>query len=99
MTAEQRRNFLKKAALGLSAAAISPVHSMAAERSHAEDYKRVGKPTIISILQTTNVNFQIHAHDELFWENDKAVFRKTGGYPQMASMLNDFRKKCTNLRD
>jgi hypothetical protein len=37
------------------------------------------KPQTISILQTTDVR-QIHPHDELFWENGKAVLEKTGGY-------------------
>ena len=50
-------------------------------------------PAIISILQTTDVHCQIHPHDELFWENNKAVFRKTGGYAYLASMLKNLKKK------
>ncbi len=36
---------------------------------------------------------QVHPHDELFWENDKAVFRKTGGYAHLATYLQKERKK------
>ena len=43
--------------------------------------------TILTILQTTDVHCQVHPHDELFWENGKAVFRKTGGYAHLASYL------------
>lgn len=50
----------------------------------------------ISIFQTTDVHCQLHPHDELFWENGEAVFRKTGGYAYMAGMLNDLRKQNPN---
>ena len=50
----------------------------------------------ITILQTTDVHCQIHPHDELFWENGKAVFRKTGGYANLASYLAGRRKKNPN---
>ena len=47
----------------------------------------------VSILQTTDVHCQIHPHDELFWENNRMVFRKTGGYAQLATWLKKERKK------
>jgi S-sulfosulfanyl-L-cysteine sulfohydrolase len=52
--------------------------------------------TVISILQTTDVHCQIHPHDELFWENGKIAFRKTGGYAYMAAFLKDLKKKNPN---
>lgn len=42
----------------------------------------------LTILQTTDVHCQVHPHDELFWENGKAVFRKTGGYAHLATYLS-----------
>lgn len=48
----------------------------------------------LTILQTTDVHCQVHPHDELFWENGKAVFRKTGGYAHLASYLSKERKAC-----
>ncbi len=51
---------------------------------------------MISLLQTTDVHCQIHPHDELFWENDKAVFRKTAGYAHIATLFDQVRKKNPN---
>lgn len=51
-----------------------------------------GKSYTLDILQTTDVHCQVHPHDELFWENDKAVFRKTGGYSRMATFFKKARK-------
>jgi 2',3'-cyclic-nucleotide 2'-phosphodiesterase (5'-nucleotidase family) len=42
------------------------------------------------------VHCQVHPHDELFWENNQAVFRKTGGYAHLATYLKNERKKYTN---
>jgi len=50
----------------------------------------------LNILQTTDVHCQIHPHDELFWENGKAVFRKTGGYAELASFFKNQKKKNPN---
>ncbi|SDA63814.1 2',3'-cyclic-nucleotide 2'-phosphodiesterase/5'-or 3'-nucleotidase, 5'-nucleotidase family [Algoriphagus alkaliphilus] len=47
----------------------------------------------LNILQTTDVHCQIHAHDELFWENGKAVYRKTGGYAHLKTFLDQKREK------
>ena len=98
-----RRNFLKiMGTLGLATAA-SPISAVASTNSKDENENNVEsvneageKFTTISILQTTDVHCQIHPHDEFFWENEKAVFRKTGGYAYIASMLNDLRKKNSN---
>ena len=54
------------------------------------------KPFTISILQTTDVHCQVHPHDELFWENNQPVFRKTGGYAQLAAYFKKERKENPN---
>lgn len=104
MENNNRRGFLKKAsALGLGSAILSPLAAMA-DSGDAAHYTTqyddagnvVSKPTTISILQTTDVHCQIHPHDELFWENGKAVFRKTGGYAYVAAALNAMKKKNPN---
>ncbi len=56
----------------------------------------VTKPTVVSILQTTDVHCQIHPHDELFWENEKVVFRRTGGYAKMATLIKKLKKANPN---
>ncbi len=50
----------------------------------------------ITLLQTTDVHCQIHPHDELFWENNQAVFRKTAGYAHIATLFDKVRKGNPN---
>ncbi len=47
---------------------------------------------LVTLLQTTDVHCQLHPHDELFWENEKAVFRKTGGYAHLGTYFELARK-------
>jgi len=104
MENNNRRDFLKNIGVaGLGASILAPLTSIASNNTSENeilnydvDGKLVSKTVTISILQTTDVHCQIHPHDELFWENEKAVFRKTGGYAYIASMLNDLRKENPN---
>lgn len=92
-----RRDFLKKigSAAGAGFLATVPIASIAETISNDEERKMPSdnKPFTVAILQTTDVHCQVHPHDELFWENDKAVFRKTGGYAHLATYLQKERKK------
>ena len=92
-----RRDFLRKiGTLGAGAAlvATTPLVSAAEKITGSVDDNPVDdKPFTISILQTTDVHCQLHPHDELFWENDKSVFRKAGGYPQLATYFKKARIK------
>ncbi|HMG14730.1 MAG TPA: 5'-nucleotidase C-terminal domain-containing protein [Saprospiraceae bacterium] len=102
MSKNSRRKFLKNIGIiGLGATVISPISNLSAENSGTQsalehDSTSNEHKTIISILQTTDVHCQIHPHDELFWENDKAVFRKTGGYAYIASMLDNLKRENPN---
>jgi sulfur-oxidizing protein SoxB len=98
---KNRRDFIKNIGLvGAGVGLMAPVASMAMShpdesfRSEGEDDTK--GEVILNILQTTDVHCQVHPHDELFWENGKAVFRKTGGYAQLSSYLKKERKKCPN---
>lgn len=51
----------------------------------------------ITILQTTDVHCQTLPHDELFWENNQMVFRKTGGYAKIKTYFNAIRKNNPNV--
>ncbi|MBP9098370.1 MAG: 5'-nucleotidase C-terminal domain-containing protein [Ferruginibacter sp.] len=92
-----RRDFLRKiGTLGAGAAlvATTPLVSAAEKITGSVDDNPVDdKPFTISILQTTDVHCQLHPHDELFWENNKSVFRKAGGYPQLATYFKRARIK------
>ncbi len=91
-----RRDFIRKISSigGAGLLATSPVAGIAAATEMSWTKLNTGKKThTISILQTTDVHCQVHPHDELFWENNKPVFRKTGGYAHLASFLTEERKK------
>lgn len=96
---KSRREFLKK--LGIAGGAglmvSGPLKALTAPLSvlAAEQPESTG-PVKVSILQTTDVHCQIHSHDELFWEDGQAVFRKTGGYAHLETYLNEHRKKHPN---
>ncbi|MDP2176159.1 MAG: metallophosphoesterase [Bacteroidota bacterium] len=100
MEKNNRRNFIKTIGLTAGAGLLTGTPlSVLADNDlsiDSETNANNDKPVTISILQTTDVHCQIHPHDELFWENEKAVFRKTGGYAYVAAMLNQFKKKNPN---
>ncbi|MEP7237046.1 MAG: 5'-nucleotidase C-terminal domain-containing protein [Ferruginibacter sp.] len=94
----KRRDFIKKISTlgGAGLLASSPIIAAATSKEDLIPHTKTpvdDKPFTISILQTTDVHCQVHPHDELFWENDKAVFRKTGGYAHLATYLQSERKK------
>lgn len=97
--ASNRRDFLKKIGVVGAGAGLMPVQAFANNQNELSQNKvtsnvdKDGKFTV-SILQTTDVHCQIHPHDELFWENEKAVFRKTGGYAHLATYLKDAKAKA-----
>ncbi len=80
--------------MGVSAsmAGATPLLAAGKEVNHQTLKPMDDKLFTVSILQTTDVHCQVHPHDELFWENDKAVFRKTGGYTHLATYLKKERK-------
>jgi len=94
---DNRRDFIKKigSLSGAGLLSASPVWAATAnwENTMTHSNEPDDKPFIITILQTTDVHCQVHPHDELFWENEKAVFRKTGGYAHLATYLEQVRKK------
>jgi S-sulfosulfanyl-L-cysteine sulfohydrolase len=55
--------------------------------------EKSAKTKTITLLQTTDVHCQVHPHDELFWENNQIVFRKTAGYAQLATLIDSVRKQ------
>jgi 2',3'-cyclic-nucleotide 2'-phosphodiesterase (5'-nucleotidase family) len=95
---DSRRSFLKtlgaiSASTGV--ASLSPLIHGQKLPEELEDQSKFeqGKTYALDILQTTDVHCQVHPHDELFWENNQAVFRKTGGYAQMATFFKKARKR------
>ncbi len=94
----KRRHFLQQMgalSAGVGVFSSTPLFSEAYDKSEiADSVSEKEKDSFkLTILQTTDVHCQIHPHDELFWEEGKAVFRKTGGYGQLATFLKKERKK------
>ncbi|OYU95210.1 MAG: bifunctional metallophosphatase/5'-nucleotidase [Bacteroidetes bacterium B1(2017)] len=101
MKNSNRRKFIKSiGSLGLGAGIVPSVLAMDEPSIILDKVGDLPKPKstkkVISILQTTDVHCQIHPHDELFWENGKKVFRKTGGYAYMANKLNQLKAANPN---
>lgn len=98
MKLRNRREFLRTVVLTTGAGLLTAGPTRARGSLQREEavtpqaIRRPGRFTL-SILQTTDVHCQIHPHDELFWENGQAVFRKTGGYPQLATFFRRYRRK------
>ncbi|HSF52856.1 MAG TPA: twin-arginine translocation signal domain-containing protein, partial [Algoriphagus sp.] len=80
-----RRKFL--AQLGALGASTGLGGIALASADHEKEEEVTPASFTLSILQTTDVHCQIHSHDELFWENGKSVFRKTGGYANLKTFL------------
>ncbi len=94
---QSRRNFLQ-ASLLAGVSAVSAPAALAANEpdpTNANSGQRSAKPDsgTITLLQTTDVHCQLHAHDELFWENNQLTFRKAGGYAHMATAIDSIRRK------
>ncbi len=94
---QSRRNFLQKSLLA-SVAVSSPITILGKNQaentvSGRQDLESENKNGTITFLQTTDVHCQLHAHDELFWENNKLTFRKTGGYAHLATALDVLKKE------
>jgi sulfur-oxidizing protein SoxB len=96
--ADNRRDFLKqlgKLSAGAALLTTAPLSGEAEEVvfTPVDEHE---KSIQLTILQTTDVHCQVYPHDELFWENNRAVFRKTGGYAHVATYLKQMRKKNPN---
>jgi 2',3'-cyclic-nucleotide 2'-phosphodiesterase (5'-nucleotidase family) len=100
-----RRQFLQKSLLGGLGLGLSPNVGETSKVSPTSDtplsisdsfQEKTGGKKTLTLLQTTDVHCQIHPHDELFWENNKAVFRKTAGYAHIATVFDSIRKQNPN---
>jgi len=97
----KRRDFLRNSLLAGFGASLSPLTASAKATGgeltlDANTDVAPPRSGTLSLLQTTDVHCQIHPHDEMFWENEQMVFRKTAGYAQLATMLDKIRKQNPN---
>lgn len=93
-----RKDFLKKTAafsVGASLLSLSPLQASPVEETIKEEpVEKTTKtgPVSITLLYTADIHAQLHTHDEFFWENGQAVYRKRGGLAVLKTMINHFRK-------
>ncbi len=91
-----RRSFIRNSILTGLGAGIAPLtgqarHASEAASLHTEKESPPMSGTL-TLLQTTDVHCQVHPHDELFWENNQAVFRQTAGYAHIATLFDKVRR-------
>ena len=93
---QSRRKFLQSGLLATAAAGVPNTNALIADNKtkvSAKNSTETAKNGTITFLQTTDVHCQLHAHDELFWENNQLTFRKTGGYAHLATALDILKKE------
>ncbi|MEY3342726.1 MAG: hypothetical protein RL090_410 [Bacteroidota bacterium] len=94
-----RRDFLKKSVLAGATAALLPVtnlaetHNKHSETEGAVSSNNSNKSNQVTILVTSDIHAQLHTHDEFFWENGKAVYKKRGGLAHLKTMIEHYRKQ------
>ena len=59
-----------------------------------DDHTANKKDTVkISVLQTADIHGQLDTHPELFWENEKIVFKNRGGLAHIKTLFEEERAK------
>lgn len=101
-TGLSRKNFLRTIGAATIGLGLNPVSSFAiAETGKAKEMMksnaiRTGKAQRITLLHTTDIHGQVNVHDEFFWEEGKAAFRKRGGFAHIKTMIHQLRKENPN---
>lgn len=92
-----RRKFIKS--IGIFGAGVLLSDSLVAQVTNSSLWtnRRKKSRTKVAILQTTDVHCQTRVHDELFWENNRIVFRKAGGYAKIKTYFSQFKRKNKNV--
>lgn len=93
---DNRRDFLKKSALVGLVATLNPLAGFAtntATENETQNESANTKTKNITILITTDIHSQLNTHDEFFWENNTAVYRRRGGMAVLKTMIETFRKQ------
>ncbi|MCE3228176.1 MAG: 5-Nucleotidase protein [Bacteroidetes bacterium] len=94
-----RRDFLKYVGLGTIGLGLGPALSywLQEEGKINEIIKNPaivkGKAQRFTILHTSDIHGQLDIHDEFFWENGKAVYKKRGGFATLKTMVDELRKE------
>jgi 2',3'-cyclic-nucleotide 2'-phosphodiesterase (5'-nucleotidase family) len=76
--------------------AMGPLIALGAPNDRRDDLARSravqdGKAGRFTILHTADIHAQLHTHDEFFFENQREVFRKRGGFGVLKTMIDTLR--------
>jgi 2',3'-cyclic-nucleotide 2'-phosphodiesterase (5'-nucleotidase family) len=98
-----RKDFLKKIGAVTMGLGLSPIaaFSITEDENKSKAFLksktiRDGKAQHITLLHTSDIHGQINVHDEFFWENNKSVFKKRGGFSHLKTMITELRKENPN---
>jgi sulfur-oxidizing protein SoxB len=97
-----RKDFLRRLGAVTAGLGLAPVTAYAlTEKGKAEEILKSqsiksGKVQHLSLLHTSDIHGQVNVHDEFFWENDKAVFKKRGGFAHLKTMIGELKKQNPN---
>ena len=76
---------------------IGVLLSCKTEKSNKMENDDKSKDTLsITILQTADIHGQLDTHPELFWENEKVIFRDRGGLANIKTLFDRERQKNPN---
>jgi sulfur-oxidizing protein SoxB len=97
-----RKHFLKTIGAATIGLGLNPVSTFAlqdkgkTEEIAKSNVLRSGKAQRLTLLHTTDIHGQVNVHDEFFWEEGKAVFKKRGGFAHLKTMIKQLRKENPN---
>ena len=95
---KNRRGFIKNSLLaGLGTMMIPNIAKSQASENISEaassEEDRSKKSQQITILVTSDIHSQLNTHDEFFWENNQAVYKKRGSLAVLKTMIDSYKKK------
>ena len=91
-----RRQLLRAFGAIAAGLAMHPLAALAAPNDSRSDLAasravQNGRARRFTILHTADIHAQLHTHDEFFFENRRAVFRKRGGFAVLKTMIDALR--------
>jgi len=91
-----RRQLLRSLGAIGAGLAVGPAVAMGASSDRRDELVRAravqsGKAQKFTILHTSDIHAQLHTHDEFFYENNRAVYKKRGGFGVLKTMIDTLR--------
>lgn len=100
---DDRRGFIKKSLLAGLAAVLAPQATLLGQGNTEKSESSLEETELgdagagtVTMLITSDIHAQLHTHDEFFWENNQAVYKKRGGMAVLKTMIDTLKKKNPN---